>query len=558
VTVESVAAGEASPAAVGAGRLSAVARERLLWLAAFAAVAVWPLFLFAYPPFQDLPNHMARAYILLHPEDPLLARHFAISWSLVPDLAWDAFAVVVGHVLPLNVTLKIFLLLSLALTVTGLFVLNRVLVGQWTWAPLLVAPFLFNTGLTKGFLGFDLSVGMALLACAWWAAVDERHWRRRLAVAVLLSTLLFYAHLVAWACYGLFVLGTKLAELQAPLRQRRLRAALPRWTGRLLRDGLQALPPIALLVGSAVTGERGLSLAGRIGDFEQPIIRIGEIFNVIDTGTPIPSLFFLVALGPLALLVMLWRGRLRGVGIFALAIVMAVFFVVPDQIFETHMISWRLGYFAALLGLASTWPVDALTRRGIRVLLGWFLLGTLGLASWQAYTGFKSAAGQAEFSRLIALIPAGDTLFMEHARIDAMTLQHDQLGLYHVGALAVIERRVAVQSLFAFPGQQPIRYRDAALNNPSVNTRIYLEDLAGALKAQGKSVTDYTQNFDWAVMHGPKPADDREALAADRFAFVRQIGEFRLYCRSHAAPPGEGPALLCPDGLPPSAPPPAS
>ncbi|MBZ0215692.1 MAG: hypothetical protein K8F25_03985, partial [Fimbriimonadaceae bacterium] len=178
-----------------------VSRDFLLWSLAFTLAVSWPLFLFTYPSAQDIPNHLARAYILLNPGDPALAAHFQINWKPIPNLAWDSFAVVVGKYLPLSSTLKIFMLFGSAFTLTGVFLLNRVAAGRLTWTPLAAVPFLFNAGYSRGFLSFNLGIGIALIACAWWAMMSERNWLQRLVVASLFSTLLFYVHLAAWGIY---------------------------------------------------------------------------------------------------------------------------------------------------------------------------------------------------------------------------------------------------------------------------------------------------------------------------------------------------------------------
>ena len=44
------------------------ARLTLLVAAALFGLAAWPLLLVDLPPFQDLPNHLATAHIVAHPD----------------------------------------------------------------------------------------------------------------------------------------------------------------------------------------------------------------------------------------------------------------------------------------------------------------------------------------------------------------------------------------------------------------------------------------------------------------------------------------------------------
>lgn len=548
MTTQAPSAGPSNAGLILKGALANEVPQAVAWGVAFAVAVAWPLVVFRYPPFQDLPNHLARVFILLHQDDPLLAAHFVVDWKLIPDLAWDVFGVVVGRVLPLDITLKAFIFLSLGLTVLGVFLLNRALVGRWTWLPLLVMPFLFNTGLTKGFLGFNFSVGFALLAAAWWAANPEGHWRRRLAVATALSTALFFAHLLAWGCYGLFVLGPKLAELVPTLRRDGARA-LPGWLLRLARDGLQAVPPLALLGFGMLGGGGGFHLAGRVAEFDPPFIRLSKLSHVIDVGTLVPAVYFLIVCGVLALsLLAIRQARLVGPALFALPLLAIAFLVVPDELYATHMIAWRIGLFIVFLLLASARPAPSIFQPLTRGILSVFLVATLGLSTWQAYSAVNSDAGRQQFLDLIQRIPAGDTLFMEHELVDSPSLEYDRLGLYHVGAFAVLDRKIMVQSLFANPAQQPISYRQQAFANVTVNGRVFLEDLAANLKSQGLSLSDHIHSFNWLVIHGPRPDADAQYLPLTGFAAVSQNGQFRLYCKTHADASQEG-GVLCPDNL---------
>lgn len=531
--------------------------ERLFWGVVFALGVCWPLLVLGYPPMQDLPNHIARVFVLLNGDDPLLSAHFAIDWRLVPNLAWDMFGVTVGRVLPLEATAKLFMLISLALTMAGVFLLNRALIGRWSFVPLLAVPFLFNAGYSKGFLSFNFGVGLALLACAWWVHVSERSWKRRLAVAAVLSLLLFYAHLVVWGAYGVFVLATKLDEL----RPRMTQAEWMAWAGRLGRDGLQAVPPLALLLAAAL-GPDASAPKGQIAGFEQPLDRLQEFWHVINFGTQFPALIAL-AIAAVAIGLVLAKGRVRiarrrGIisgsirlgarldrrGLIAATILFALFMAMPNEILGTYWVVFRLALLAVFFLVAS---VDTPMRFDVpqaRWALGASLGATLLMSGWQAYSTVNSEAGRRPFHELITRIPEGSTLFMEHAGVDVSGLEHDQLGLYHVGAFAVLERRIMVQSLFSYPSQQPIRYRDPRFQRELYNSEVFLGYLDRRLSAMGLSTAAYIGNFDWMVLHGPADADSLDAAPLHLFRQVDAIGDWRLYCRITLSDVGR----TCPEG----------
>jgi hypothetical protein len=525
-------------------------RDVLIWGAGFSLAAIWPLLLPGYPPFQDLPNHVARVFVLLHPDDPALSAHFSIEWKAIPDLAWDVFGVLVGRWLPLDVTVKLFILLSMGLTLGGLFLLNRALVGRWTWAPLLFVPFLFNSGYTKGFLSFNFAVGLALVACACWAFGSEARWGRRLALASVLSTVLFFSHLLAWGCYGVFALCFELGNLVTAWRRDGPRVLPGRLAG-LARDGLQALPPLLIVAMAALSEKGGYGLAGVLGEFTPPWDRVAEIYHIMDVGAAIPSQIFLAVVGPLALLLLVARkARLVWRRTLAIPVFLALMMAMPNEIFDTHFVVWRFGLFAVLLAFACAIPLEDISSRAMRVVLAVFLATTLCLSGWIAHAKAISDAAHAEFAQLIGRVPAGSTLFVEHLGISLEDIGYDQLGTFHIGSFAVIERRIMSQNLFANPVQQPIRYREPAFAEVTLNDEVLMEYLVHEMNRQGLSVPAHLAAFDWLVLHGPRPDLDAHYVPGAVFAPAGAIGAFRLYCRTHRAPStGSGP--LCPDGQPP-------
>lgn len=527
-------------------------RQAVAWTLVFFVAACWPVLWFAYPAGQDAPNHLARAFILLHPDDPLLARHFAIAWHTVPDLVWDGFALAVGRLVDLVVVLKLFMLLGLGLGLFGMALINRQIAGRWTYMPLLGTPFLFNTGYAKGFLGFNVAFGLGLVAIALWRFGSERNWKRRLALGWLASTLLFFAHLVPWGIYGVTLFGLKLMELPEAWRTGG-RKGLGEWTLRLLRDGTQALPPLILFGAATLFGGQSIPVIGVLGTTDPPWPRLIDARRLIDAGWYLPSLPVLGTVALLLFFLLFWRRTLRFDRSYALPIGLLVllFFLIPNEIYATYYIAWRLALGAACLAIASGVPTAPITGPVARTALAIILASVLVLSGWQAASIANADAERAGFAALIARIPAGDTLFAIHSGLEMSDIEYDRIGLMHFGADAVRQRRIVVQSLFANPAQQPIRYREAALDRPRDNTTVLVEPLHVGLTARGQSLADYVAAFDWVAVHGPTPGTDRSALPLDGFALAGERGRFRLYCHMVADPSGGAGTTACPDGAAP-------
>jgi hypothetical protein len=526
-------------------------RQALLWMLVFIVATVWPVVLCDYPAGQDTPNHLARAFLLLHPDDLFLARHFEITWHAVPNLIWDGFAVLAGRILPLLSVLKIFMVLGLALTAFGIGLINRTIAGRWTWMPLLGVPFLFHAGYAKGFLGFNVAIGLCLIAIAIWQMGNERQWGRRLILAWLLSTILFFAHLMAWGIYGLTLLGLALSVLYGEWRKHGPKA-FRLWVLRLMRDGTQVLPPIAVSALATMLRGQEMSLVGRIAEFHDPIIRLWEARRLIDVGGDLPSVPILVVVALFLFYLLLWRKTLRFDFTFAVPIGLLVFFffVFPNQIFATHLIVWRIALGATFLAIASGVPTVPITAPAARRALTAILAATVFLSGWQAYSFVNADAERRDFLSLIARVPAGDTLFAIHSRVKSSSVKFDRIGLYHFGADAVRTRKIMVQSLFANPSQQPIRYREAQFDMPRDNTTVFMERLSTKFGDRGLSLSEYVAAFDWVAVHGLSPVSDRFDIPLSGFERAGERGSFRLYCKAleHLDPASGRNQTVCPDG----------
>jgi hypothetical protein len=462
----------------------------------------------------------------------VLARHYAIDWRTIPDLGWDLWAVAVGRVLPLEWTGKLFLALSQAITLGGALMLGRILAGRWTAVPLLAAPFLFSAAYTRGFLAFDLGFGLSLWAMAWWLWMPAGRWVLRLAVATLLSTLLYVVHLYAWAVYGVFVLGMELDRLARAPRQAR-----PWALGETARDALQALPPLVLAWLAAGTAVR--SDAPAMASFDPPYARLVELEQFVDIGHPalnVVAVILLLALVFVPVLV----GRMRFVprARVPVALFVALFFLLPDDVYDTSHVAWRVLLPAIVLGIASIRPPsDVSGRRLLSVQLAVAVAVTLAIPLWQIGAWRTAAAEKADFLALIQDIPDGSRLFFAHSGVTKLDLATRFNGAYHVAAWAVPAKRALVQTMFAFPGQQPLRFVDPALTSGPKNSLAVLGDIVRAYREAGTSLAErLTRHFDYVVMHGRYERPETLLLPMQDLRRVGEVGDFRLY--AVAAPEG--------------------
>ncbi|MBU6461279.1 MAG: hypothetical protein KGK01_07415 [Bradyrhizobium sp.] len=492
----------------------------IAWTAGALTIALAPLLFFPYPGLQDYPNHLARAFILLHRDDPVLQRLYSVQWTTLPNLGWDIWAMAVGRFLPLAWTGKLFIATASLTTLAGCFALNRIVASRLTIAPLLAVPLLFNAGFARGFLGFELGCGCALLAAAWWVSAVKMHWLRRLFFATACSTALYFVHLYAWAFYGLFVFGY---EIQRMIERKSPTPML--FVARLVRDSLQALPVPFMLI-HANQGSTNPEFT--VQQFQFPFVRVLQIENLISLGNPVINFVLVVAF---ALVVGIAIVRLRWIevrGDFAVPIAISIllFFLLPDQIAGTFYVAWRVLFLAILVFIASCVP----TERGeihvkqimVGILLLTFAISCVNVQSWH-----RSELGREDFLNVIHETPEGSALFVLHSGMKPSQLH--SIGLYHVGAFAVLAKRALVQSIFTKPGQQPLRFHDQWLQPVPETSFTFLADTKKEYRKYGADLASQLLKFDYVVVDGPDFGDDLLALSQSQLAFVKSSGDFRLY-----------------------------
>jgi hypothetical protein len=75
-----------------------------VFLFALAILLLLPIWSVAFPPLLDYPNHLARAFVLLHLHDPhySFSQWYRADWGLYPYLGMDASLAVLGRIFPIE------------------------------------------------------------------------------------------------------------------------------------------------------------------------------------------------------------------------------------------------------------------------------------------------------------------------------------------------------------------------------------------------------------------------------------------------------------------------
>src|ERR1700739_2487296 len=93
-----------------------------------AAMLLAPIWIVAFPPFLDYPNHLARAFVLRHLNDSHFSfqQFYRSDWGAYPYLGMDASLAVLGRLLPIETAGRAYLsLCALALPAAVWFFIRQ-------------------------------------------------------------------------------------------------------------------------------------------------------------------------------------------------------------------------------------------------------------------------------------------------------------------------------------------------------------------------------------------------------------------------------------------------
>ena len=191
-----------------------------------------PIWLVAFPPLLDYPNHLARSFVLAHLHDPrfLFSEFYRSDWGLYPYLGMDAVLAVLGRILPIETAGRVYLsLCALAIPAAAWFFLRETQPEDkskalWT---LLIA---YNVFFLEGFLNFDLSIAVGFVALGLWLRWLKHPESGRWIAALIAFTALYFTHLLGFGIAGLILVAYLV------LSRRPFRDWL--WSGALALPGL--------------------------------------------------------------------------------------------------------------------------------------------------------------------------------------------------------------------------------------------------------------------------------------------------------------------------------
>ncbi|MFV0623552.1 hypothetical protein ACBY01_06015 [Sphingomonas sp. ac-8] len=405
-----------------------------------------PLLITAHLPLSDLPNHLARQFLLRDWATSSAAQTFySYEWRLVPNLALELFVVAARGLVGVEMAVRLFCIATLVLLFAGTRTINLA-VGEgrsriYRAVPLLCygGPFQF------GFLSYCFGIGLCLLLFGLYL-----RWRVRspaFVVAVFLagSIALLLCHLTA---FELFAIAVGAIELVAGWREGRA-------LGVVRRQALAAtflVPPLLLFLSLSPTASDGKGIVW--SSLQQKAESIVAITLFANPRAELLLLGVALACGAAALATR--TVRVATGGVMLVGLMGLVWLAMPRSMLGGGYVDYRLPWTIAFFALAMLVPGARWMRFG-RPLGAVMLVAAaarVALIAW-AWIGWEPVT--ARIDAALSRLPVGARLMVVQGDVPSVT-QSRQPSLLHVAAYAVARRQAFEPNLYASISGQMLEF----------------------------------------------------------------------------------------------------
>ncbi len=415
-----------------------------------------PFLLVDVPPVLDYPNHLARLFVLAHPDDPILSQMYAPNWRILPNLGMDVIGAALLRVTDVHVGGRLLLALSLFAPLLGVIAYHRAVFRHQSLWPLASAVIAYNGIFLLGFMNFQLSLGLALTGAGGWIALRRwDNWLLLVGWGVVAATLTFLCHILGLVFFAVLVGASEADRLWRLRRSPALARAFFSAAGALI----VALTPALLLYAQSPLSEPG----ARPGPWLwQP--KLWWIFAPFMTTSS--GLTLITACAVLSLLLLVRRQIELAPGLLlAVSVLMLGFVGAPAKAINGVFIDLRLATMMGLLLFAALQP--RLSARQAAYACGVFGVLTVLRCIDVGAGWLDHRRDLAELRGAIAQVEPGARVLAasgEPAQVgDEDRPERNLPGVHrvdtHLAALLVIERRAFWPLMFAHPAMQPVVVR---------------------------------------------------------------------------------------------------
>jgi hypothetical protein len=476
-----------------------------------------PIVLFVeYVPFADAWNHLAR-WQLIH--DAVFTdagpAYVTVRPIFTSYVVVDAVGVLLVHLLPAELALKVVAALALVLLPLGTWaVLGSVAPRQRDFA-VVGALLALNWAFFYGFLSYVVGMGLALLVLAWWWGSNAPPSPTKVLLAGLAAGGLYLVHMSA-ALVVLLALGLDWLVLAGPT----LRRPRPPLRRMVLNPYAASLVSAIVFVGILYAIGNGAAAAGS-GEamlFRAPVDKLRQL------GSPFFSFSSLqasvIAGGYALAATVLYVPELPrlawSVPVLMPLFLLFAFFVAPAYVTGAYDVDVRFLLPALLLAFAIPVRGPARRRRAASLAVLWAAAVAHGAICFSIARGVSGEL--ADYRAVLDAVPAGGVVLP----VVADGNRHGRVDTYRHFALIVdMERRARAPYLFEGGTLPHLAYF-------TVTDPLYLIPETWGTREFGE--LDWSRiraDYGWIVQAGPEPR--ARAIIAEEADLVFSRGEAALF-----------------------------
>lgn len=503
--------------------------ENTLFITAFIftiVIILWPILSHTYLPLADLPNHIARHYIINNPENNILNEYYQTKFLIVPnsaaDLLWHLISNLLSPVRFSQLTMAGYAV-NFVISVT---VLSRVLHGKWSLWSLTASLLVFNGNYFWGFQNFLTSSPFAIWGFILWITTEKTRLSLRLIILIPFIAMLYLMHFFAFAILAIMVFGRELQLLGTAERNLRYQAFL-----QSLTMFIPFLLPISHLLFEKIYGDlsKQPSLTMTMTSHQQFEALISILAQLPST-VEIKALSLILIVGILLLFTtaitklpakLIVNSKVKG-ALIALTVAACLS---PSWLNDVAYVHIRIPFIIiALMFAASQW--QGLSTRTGHVLAFIITIAITARAAQIEEITAKHDTEVRDFIETIEHLPEGARLLP----VRAAGNEFKDVRLSHLQAYAVIERNAYVPTLFQGVHVLSIREQWRHISHPHWHAidirRLHNpKDYAGPF-AQPQFWRNWQDDFTHVALFEPVESSLLEGLP---IRIVNKKGNFTLF-----------------------------
>ena len=519
---------------------------------------ILPVLVAPLPLMTDYPNHLTRLWLIHGGADlPFLKAIYRVNWDTLTNIGTDLLAVAAMKLVGYDAAGRMVAALTIAAAPLGGVILWSVVHGRPHWWQIAFAMLAWGMGTLDGFMSFQLSLGLALLAAAADPALSRRGLVATALGRMVLAAIIYMTHLFGVLFYAALLVGLSLGPDLRVMADRGSRTKILRSVFAIAATLVLTVLVLVVIAPSLPSAQSGTTPASAWAEIldglrqtrVDPAHKIEGVFVGLRSYANWLDVPNLAVLGVVIATSLVARRLTVHHGLLVVVVgLLMCHAVTPTALAGAYFVDRRFAImvpWALAVALRPDLPSQVATRLATVAVL----VAALGRSGAIAWIWHERQADVASVELALADLPLDATLLpLEHHNAE---WKRERIGRYmitgepsfrHFATLAVPLRDAFVPTVFSARGKQPLEVL------PPWNREI--EPDGGFLASVGdlldpdtsrlgvpgaRYLQDWRERFEYAlVVNADVPDKGGVTPLPDGMDLVRDAGFARLYRVSKA------------------------